>query len=71
MRFLRTYGNIIVLLIMFLTLAVVDLVVYYGRGEHHSRVPLALTSGLTAVVFVITCQAMYETFKHRNDKEQW
>jgi phosphate starvation-inducible membrane PsiE len=71
MQFLRSYGNIVILFIMFLALNLIDLVMYYGRSAHHSQVPFALSCGLTVVVFIITCQATYETFRHRHDKEQW
>jgi len=55
----------------FLFFMVVDFFLYYAGRDHHSWVPFVLGCLLTAGAGALTVMATYETFIHRNDKEQW
>lgn len=65
------YFEPISLAVWFFAILSVDAVVYYAQGRHHSLIPLFVCGAATIVVGIIAVMAMYETFKHRNDKEPW
>jgi hypothetical protein len=65
------YFEVITLFGIFICLAVTDLTIYYSYGRTHSLIPFYISLALTIVVGVMTVLALYEVFKHRNDKEPW
>lgn len=58
-------------LVLFVFIASLDVFFYYAQGLGHSWVPLGISSVATLVVGILAGMAIYETFKHRNDKEPW
>jgi membrane-bound metal-dependent hydrolase YbcI (DUF457 family) len=65
------YAEVLAFFFFFLSLTLLDLVMYYSWSHRHSLVPLFISIALTIVVGIITGMAVYEVFKHRNDKESW
>ena len=65
------YFNLISYTVIFIFFILFDLVSYYGYGRNHSLVPFYLGVFVTVIVGIIAIMALYETFKHRNDKEPW
>jgi len=65
------YFNLISYTVIFTFFILFDLVSYYGYGHNHSLVPFYLGVFVTVIVGIIAIMALYETFKHRNDKEPW
>lgn len=61
----------IVWLVWFIFFVGFDAYIYYSFGRHHSIVPFAICIGATVIVGYFACLAIYETFKHRNDKDPW
>lgn len=64
-----TYLRIIIWFVLELLLILVNVAAYYYWWHGHSFVPLAISGILTLVVFGIVSVAIYETFKHKHDKD--
>lgn len=52
-----------------LSLIFVEFFLYYSKGQTIG--PLVVGAVLGLVVLVITTMALFESIKHRNDKEPW
>jgi hypothetical protein len=67
----KPYVDILAYCGLFLFFMVSDLVLYYGPGRHHSKVPFYLCLIPTILVFILGAMAVYQTHKHRNDPDPW
>jgi hypothetical protein len=72
MRKIWPYVGLLIWFVMFLFFILIDLIMYYvDFAGPHSRVPFYISSALTLIVGYFFVMACFETFKHRNDKEEW
>ncbi|HEY9712905.1 MAG TPA: hypothetical protein V6C72_05520 [Chroococcales cyanobacterium] len=56
-------------LLLFFMIA--DFGIYYTLGLKHNKAPLVAALIITIPATMLVGLAAYQSFKHRNDKEQW
>lgn len=55
--------------ILEISVIIIEFFLYYSRGQ--TIAPLIVGGVLALVVLAITATALYESIKHRDDKEPW
>jgi hypothetical protein len=67
---MKVVSDVILYFILELCIIFLDFGIYYSE-EGTFRTPLYVGCFLALVVLIITLMALYESIKHRNDKESW
>jgi archaellum biogenesis protein FlaJ (TadC family) len=65
------YFSLFASFIFFAFFMLADIILYNDNQLHYNLVLLCIFIALTVVAGIFTVMAIYETFKHRNDKESW
>jgi len=65
------YFSPLVSFIFFAFFMLADVIIYNDNKSHYNLVILCIFISLTIIAGIFTIMAIYETFKHRNDKEPW
>lgn len=66
---ISTLATVLTSFLLEIALIVLDFGTYSQGGK--VRVPLLIGTGLVFMVFVFAALALYQTIRHRHDKEQW